>query len=144
MRGQVRALCVGRHEYLAEHLKSFFSDLGLETWAAVGLDDAVRVARQARPDVVICDYELLATRPLDAWEADALLSRTPVVAVSLSRRPEDVHLLDINGIAGALYLPQLDAQAARQMLAGIPRAHRSRAAVPSWSPDVPRPSTSAR
>jgi CheY-like chemotaxis protein len=140
----VRALCVGRHEFLAAHLKGYFSELGLETSSAVGLDDAVRAARLARPDVVICDYELLATQPLDAWETDALLSRTPVIAVSLTRRPEDVHLLDLNGIAGALYLPTLDADAARQMLAGIPRARRAPVVAPRWSPDVPRPSTTAR
>ena len=140
----MRALCVGRHEYLAKHLELFFAELGLDATSAVGLDDAVRVARQVRPDVVICDYDLLATRPLDAWEADVFLSRTPVIAVSLTRRPEDVHLLDVNGIAGALYLPTLDAESARQMLAGIPRAQRGPVVAPHWSPDAPRTIPSAR
>jgi len=137
----MRALCVGRHKYLSDHLELFFSGLGLDTTSVVGLDGAVRAARQLRPDVVICDYELLATRPLDAWESDALLAHTPVIAVSLTRRPEDVHLLDVNEIAGALYLPRLDAEMARRVLAGIPRASRAAAGGPvfAWLADAPSP-----
>jgi DNA-binding response OmpR family regulator len=135
----VRALCVGRHKYLSDHLELFFSELGLDASSVVGLDDAVGEARRLRPDVVICDYDLLATRPLEAWERDVLLSHTPVIAVSLTRRPEDVHLLDVNDIAGALYLPQLDADMARRVLAGIPRASRSASGGPSpaWHVDSP-------
>jgi DNA-binding response OmpR family regulator len=137
----VRALCVGRHKYLSDHLALFFTELGLEASSVVGLDAAVAESRRLRPDVVICDYDLLATRPLDAWESDVMLSRTPVIAVSLTRRPEDVHLLDVNGIAGALYLPQLDADMARRVLAGIPRATRPCPGGPSprWHADAPPP-----
>ena len=133
----MRALCVGRHKYLSDHLELFFSELGLETSSVVGLDEAVRAAHRSRPDVVICDYDLLATRPLDAWESDALLAHTPMIAVSITRRPEDVHLLDVNNIAGALYLPQLDAEMARRVLAGIPRAPRPVVGgrSPSWHGD---------
>lgn len=68
------------------------------------------------PDVVICDYDVLASVPLEQWESDRLLSRTPVVAVSLTRHAEELHLLDINGIAGFLYLPTLDQSAALKIL----------------------------
>ena len=49
----MRALCVGRHRYLSDHLELFFTELGLETSSAVGLDEAVQVAQRTRPDVVI-------------------------------------------------------------------------------------------
>ena len=103
----MRVLCVGRHHFLGDHLARFFETFGLETAYAVGLEGAIAVARQMRPDVVICDYDLLATLPLEIWERDTLLSRTPVVAVSMTRRPEEAHLLDVNGIGGFLYLPTL-------------------------------------
>ena len=70
------------------------------------------------PDVVVCEYDLLATFPLDVWERDSALSRTPMVAVSLTRRPNEMHLLDVNGIAGFLYLPTLRADDARHILYG--------------------------
>ena len=108
----MRALCVGRHEYLGDHLGRFFGRFGLETTCAVGIEGAVTAsaasaARGIRPDVVICDYDLLATMSLDSWEQDELLSRTPVVAVSMTRLPDELHPLDVNGIGGFLYLPQL-------------------------------------
>lgn len=107
LRVALRALCVGRHQILGDHLARYFEQFGLETAYAVGIEGAITVARTVRPDVVICDYDLLATLPLDAWENDALLSRTPVVAVSMTRRPDETHLLDVNGIGGFLYLPTL-------------------------------------
>ena len=111
-----RALCVGRHRYLSEHLGTFFRELGLLTDCVVGLDEARRSAIRQRPDLVLCDYDLLATAPLDGLERDEHLSRVPVVAVSLTRRPDEVHLLDVNGIAGFLYLPSLDHETARRAL----------------------------
>jgi len=114
-------LCVGRHEYLSDHLGLFFRELGLDTESVVGVEEAVAAARRVRPDVVICDYDLLATVPLGAWERDAVLSRTPVVAVSLTRRPDEEHLLDVNGIAGFLYLPTLGREEALTALAGACR-----------------------
>ena len=113
------ALCVGRHPFLSEHLGGYFRRLGLATTCVVGIDEArIAAARQA-PDLVLCDYDLLATAPLETWERDERLSTVPVIAVSLTRRPNEVHLLDINGIAGFLYLPTLDLQTARRVL-GLP------------------------
>jgi hypothetical protein len=114
----LRALCVGRHQFLSDHICRIFRGFGLETSAAVGLDGAVTASRARSFDLVVCDYDLLAVLPLAAWEQDELLSRIPVVAVSLTRRQEEVHLLDVNGIAGFLYLPTLDQTTALRVLAG--------------------------
>jgi hypothetical protein len=114
-------LCVGRHQFLSDHLGLFFRELGLDTNCAVGVDGAVVAARRTRPDVVVCDYDLLATAPLEDWERDEVLSRTPVVAVSLTRRPDEAHPLDVNGIAGFLYLPGLSSEEALAVVAGASR-----------------------
>lgn len=101
--------------------------MGLETAYAVGLDEALDAARAAPPDVVLCDHDLLATLSIDRWERDELLSRRPVIAVSLTRRPEEQHLLNVNGIAGCLYLPTLKRDDALKVLAGAARP------VPTYS-----------
>lgn len=128
----LRALCVARHKYLAEHFCRFFSGLGLETQAVVGVHEALESSHASKPDVVLCDYELLSTIPIEAWEQDTLLSRTAVIGVSLTRRPHEMHLLDVNGIAGFLYLPTLDHVAARRILSAA--AFRLGAWPPSRSP----------
>ena len=112
----LRALCVARHSYLSEHIARYFAAMGLATTNAVGLDLAVDMASGNAPDVVICDYDVLATLPLEKWEHDSLLSRTPVIAVSLTRHAEELHLLDVNGIAGFLYLPTLEKAPALRIL----------------------------
>lgn len=66
--------------------------------------------------MVVCEYELLATLPLDGWECDEVLRCTPVVAVSLTRRSDEVNPLDANGIAGFLYLPTLTRGDAQKLL----------------------------
>lgn len=132
--GPLRALCVARHSFLSEHLARYFAAMGVATTNAVGLDSAVKVAADASPDVVICDYDVLASIPLQAWERDVLLSSTPVIAVSLTRHAEELQLLDVNGIAGFLYLPTLERVPALRILraaAARPRhSFRSGARVP--------------
>ena len=113
---RLRALCVGRHRFLAGHLARFFTDLGVDATAAVGLDEALISSHVFDPHVVICEYELLATLSLHAWERDELLSSRPVIAVSLTRHPQEAHLLDVNGIGGFLYLPTLDRHAAMRLI----------------------------
>lgn len=146
----MRALCVGRHRFLSEHLGRFFRELGLETTCVVGMPEARAVAHDVAPDVVIVDYDLLATTALDDWERDTLTSLLPVVAVSLTRRPNEVHLLDINGIAGFLYLPTLQPDDARRLLAGAKRRPAPVVAPPDapyslpTTLEWPRPSTTAR
>ena len=112
----LRALCIARHRFLSEHIARYFAGMGVVTTEAVGLDAAVEVASAASPDVVICDYDLLATIPLEKWERDVLLSTTPVIAVSLTRHSQELHLLDVNGIAGFLYLPTLETAPALKIL----------------------------
>jgi hypothetical protein len=116
------ALCVGRHRFLSDHLGLYFSRIGLRTQCVVGLDDALAAVRAAAPDVVICDYDLLTSISLDEWEREAAFARVPVLAVSLTRRPEEMQLLDVNGIGGFLYLPTLDSGAALRVLEMTRRA----------------------
>jgi hypothetical protein len=112
----LRALCIARHCFLSEHIARYFAQMGIATTNAVGLESAMQSAGEPSPDVVICDYDLLATIPLEKWEHDGLLSKTPVIAVSLTRHAEELHLLDINGIAGFLYLPTLQQAPALRIL----------------------------
>jgi DNA-binding NarL/FixJ family response regulator len=112
----LRALCVARHSFLSEHIARYFADMGLATTNAVGLDSAARAARDVSPDIVICDYDVLAAIPLQEWEDDVLLSNTPVIAVSLTRNAEELQLLEANGIAGFLYLPTLEEAPALRIL----------------------------
>jgi len=109
----------------------------VETRAVVGLDDAIEAAAEQQPDAVVCDYDLLATIPLDGWERDPLLSRLPVIAVSLTRRPEEVHLLDVNGIAGFLYLPTLEHSQALQVLSAAASWRRAAVVAPTSLPWPP-------
>ena len=112
----LRALCIARHSFLSGHLARYFAAMGVVTTDAVGLDGALDRAGETPPDVVICDYDLLATIPLESWEASDLLSQTPVIAVSLTRQAQELHLLDVNGIAGFLYLPTLEEAPAMKIL----------------------------
>ncbi len=112
----LHAVCVARHEFIADHFARFFAEVGVDTSAAVGLQGAVEAARARHPHVVVCEYELLAALPLDAWECDDVLRHTPVVAVSLTRRSDELDPLDANGIAGFLYLPTLSRSAAEKLL----------------------------
>jgi hypothetical protein len=112
----LKALCVGRHRYLSDHFRQFFQKLGVDATSVVGIADAVEAVREQVPDVVFCEYDLLATMPLEPWERDPLLSRIPVIAVSLTRRSDEIHLLDVNNIAGFFYLPSLTEDDARRLL----------------------------
>jgi DNA-binding NarL/FixJ family response regulator len=135
----MRVLCVGRHPYLSDHLCRFLDSLGVETQPAVGLEQAADRATAYRPDAVVCDYDLLATLPLDRWEQDPLLSRLPLIAVSLTRRPEDEQPLDINGIGGLLYLPTLDRNDALRLLAAVASARGVSAPVSlPWPAPAPQ------
>ena len=117
----MRILCVGRHSVLADHMASLFRDFGAETLAAVGLAAAFEAARTFAADAVVCDYDLLATVSLTDWESDPRVSHVPILAVSLTRRPEEVHLLDVNNVAGFLYLPSLEHDDGVRLLAALER-----------------------
>lgn len=83
------------------------------------MTDAIAAAHEHAPDVVFCEYDLLATMPLEPWERDPCLSRVPVIAVSLTRRADEMHLLDVNNIAGFFYLPALTEDDARRLLHAV-------------------------
>ena len=104
----MRAVCISRHRILSDHVCSIFRDTGVECQPVVGFVNGMSVTRSQFPDVVICDYDLLVSAPLADWERDPILSEVPIIAVSLTRRPEEAHLADSNGIAGFLYLPLID------------------------------------
>jgi DNA-binding NarL/FixJ family response regulator len=132
----LRALCIARHCFLSEHIARYFARMGVLTSQAVGLEAAVEAARGASPNVVICDYDLLATIPLENWERDELLSNIPVIAVSLTRHSQELHLLDVNGIAGFLYLPTLETAPALKVLHAA--ATRSKYVLPQQVNTAPR------
>lgn len=134
----MRVMCVGRHPYLTEHFCRFFEQLGLETIPSVGLAEATDRVRAEALDAVICDYDLLATMPLERWERDPALAELPVIAVSLTRHPGEAHLLDVNGIAGFLYLPTLEPEHAMRLLAAV-RPRRASINPPA----LPWPGTSS-
>ena len=115
----MKVLCVGRHRYLSDHFEQFFRRLGVDATSVVGVNEALVAAREQSPDVVFCEYDLLATVPLEPWERDPFLSRIPVIAVSLTRRADEMHLLDVNGIAGFFYLPSLTDDDALRLLHAV-------------------------
>ncbi|HEY9449086.1 MAG TPA: hypothetical protein VIQ60_05005 [Gemmatimonadaceae bacterium] len=122
----MRAVCISRHRILSDHVCSIFRDTGVECQPVVGFQEGMTVTRSVFPDVVICDYDLLVAAPLADWERDPLLSEVPIIAVSLTRRPEEAHLADTNGIAGFLYLPLLaDGDAVRMVKAACARGDAS-------------------
>lgn len=115
----MQVLCVGRHPFIAEHIARFFARSGLATVPVTGIEAARAAATALAPVAVLCEYDLLATQPIDGWERHPTLGRVPVLAVSLSRRPSEVNLLDVNGIAGFLYLPSLTPDDAARVLDGV-------------------------
>jgi hypothetical protein len=115
----MRLLCIARHGVLSDHLASVFRGFGAEAYPAVGLADAVEAARSFAPEAVVCDYDLLATVSLSPWEGDPQLGRIPIVAVSLTRRPDEVHALDVNSVAGFVYLPSLEREDGARLLAAL-------------------------
>jgi hypothetical protein len=138
----MRLLCVGRHAYLSEHLCRYFRDLGADCAAAVGANDVARVAAIYEPHVVVCDCELISPTLLTEWAADPNLSEVPLIAVSLTRRHEELPPVDLLGVAGVLYLPALEKDQVRALLAG---AHRPRGVRPpdGWRSPMAADSISA-
>lgn len=133
----MRAVCIARHRFLSEHISSIFSAIGIESAPAVGFDEGTRMARAQVPDLVICDYDLLVSAPLAEWERDVVLGAVPIIAVSLTRRPEEAHLMDTNGIAGFLYLPIIDEGAvARIVHAATARSIRPPINAFRWTMDA--------
>jgi DNA-binding response OmpR family regulator len=132
----MRLLCVARHDVLGDHLASVFRSFGAEARSAVGLAEAVDAASSFAPDAVICDYDLLATVSLAEWERDPQLSRVPIVAVSLTRRQDEAHVLDVNHVAGFVYLPSLEREDGVRLLAALAGGGARAPAMPA-RPNTP-------
>jgi chemotaxis response regulator CheB len=128
----MRVLCVGRHTFLSEHLCRFFREVGAECEPAVGAADALRVASRWEPHVVVSDCDLLSPALLDAWAREPALASVPVLAVSLTRRPDESAPAELCGLAAVVYLPGLDRE---QALALLNAAYRPGgvSAPPTWS-----------
>jgi hypothetical protein len=131
----MRVLCVGRHAFLSEHLCRVFRDAGADCEPAVGAADALRRAAQLEPHVVVCDRDLITPSLLDSWAADAALGQVPVLAVSLTRGPEEPTPPDLLGLAAVIYLP-IDRAQIVALLAGLHRP-LGVAAPPAWRMRAP-------
>ena len=114
----MRMLCVGRHEYPSEHLCRYFRDLGAQCEPAVGTADVNVVAATFEPHLVVADSELLTPAILASWSREGALRDVPVVAVSLTRRPDEAASAEVYGLAGVIYLPALDRAGALALLEG--------------------------
>ena len=136
----MRVLCVGRHAFLSEHLCRYFSELGTQCEAVTGSSAFLAAAARFEPSVVVCDSHLLTPALMDAWGADPALAGVSVLAVSLTRRPDDEVVPAPD--AGVIYLPAL---AREQVLALLAAACQPRGvqAPESWHMTPPAPATIA-
>ena len=132
----MRLLCVGRHEYLSEHLGRYFRDLGAECEPVVGAAAVAAAASRVEPHLVVCDGDLLTPALLEAWSQHPALAEVPVLAVSLTCRPDE----GLSGSAGVVYLPALDREQAQALLAGAFR-QRGVQSPPGWR--MPQPTSPA-
>ena len=129
----MRALCIARHRFLSDHYCEVFSASDIVCSSVVGFEEGTRVARDIHPDVVLCDYDLLATAPLERWERDSGLMTIPILAVSLTRRPDEVEPGEASSIAGFLYLPTLSqADASRLVRCAARRPVHAPSGALSW------------
>ena len=117
----MRLLCVGRHEYLSEHLCRLFGTLDVQCRSATGVSAAPLAAAHFEPHLVVADGDLLNQSVLDAWSRDDALQEVPVLAVSLTRRPDEYTSAELSGIAGVIYLPSLKSGDALALLHGACR-----------------------
>lgn len=136
----MRVLCVSRHQFLSEHLCRYFGTLGATCEGVVGIGDVVHVSASFEPHLVVSDYELVTPALLDQWLREPALADVPVLAVSLTRRPDE-GMSTMAGVAGAIYLPGLDRETARSLLLA---AYRPRGVdYPSQWQAAPRPQTAS-
>lgn len=127
-------VCISRHQYLSEHLCRVFGELGVQCEPVVGVAAAGDLAERFEPHLMVVEDALLSPAVLDDWAAMHVMRDVPVLAVSLTRRPEDGVSVAMHGIAGVIYLPALDRDAA---LALIECARRPTGVVPPSDREVP-------
>ena len=136
----MRVLCVGRHAFLSEHLCRYFGELGAECESVIGAAAVPAAAARFEPHMVLCDNDLLTAAQLDAWTAEPALSGVPVLAVSLTTRPEDAPPPTQTGVAGVIYLPTLDREQGLALLAGAYRPRGVQSPL-DWSASPIRPAS---
>jgi hypothetical protein len=117
----MRLLCVGRHAYLSEHLCRYFRELGAACEPAVGASEAIVAATRHEPHAIVCDCDLITPALLEQWSREQTLADVPLLAVSLTRRPEELPPVELLGVAGVLYLPALERDQVLKLLAGAER-----------------------
>lgn len=137
----MRVLCVGRHAFLSEHLCRVFRDAGAECEPAVGTVETLRRAAEFEPHVVVSDCDLITPALLDSWAVEPTLAQVPVLAVSLTRRPEEAVPAEPCGLAAVIYLPSLGREQVASLLAAVHRP-RGVAAPANWRMNVPVSSVS--
>jgi hypothetical protein len=115
----MRVLCVGRHAYLSEHLCRYFSELGTQCEAVIGAAGVPAAAARFEPNAVVCDSDLLTPALMDAWGREPAMAGAAVLAVSLTRRPDET--VSPMPDAGVIYLPGLERE---QVLALLTAAYR--------------------
>ncbi|MEP6621750.1 MAG: hypothetical protein ABJE47_20655 [bacterium] len=113
----MRVMCIGRHQYLSEHLCRFFRDAGADCEPVVGKAAVADAARAFEPHLIVVESVLLNPTLLDEWSRDSVLGSTPVQAVSFSRRTDDERPPEESGVSGVVYLPSLSNEDARLLLA---------------------------
>lgn len=112
----MRLLCVARHLILSEHLCRYFGAMDVQCESAVGVEGARGAARAFEPHLIVAECELLGPSVLETWSLEEALHDVPVLAVSLTRRPEESLPADLCGLAGVIYLPTLDRNSALALL----------------------------
>lgn len=137
----MRVLCVGRHEFLSEHLCRFFRDVGAECEPAVGPADALHRAAAFAPHVVVSDGGAATAALLELWATEPALAGVPVLAVSLTPPPDDA-APESTGGTPVIYLPALDRHQALALLASV-RSRGGVRAPAGWPASPPRAPQSA-
>lgn len=128
----MRVMCIGRHQFLSDHLCRFFGDAGASCQSLVGAAEASATARAFAPQAIIIESLLLSSTLLGSWARDHVLCDIPVLAVSLGNRVDDVLSIEPAGIAGIVYLPRLSKHDAYILLANLCSPHGL--GIPQYGP----------
>lgn len=131
----MRVLCVGRHTFLSEHFCRVFGEVGAHCEPCVGALEVLSVAARFEPEIVVCDCDVITPALLESWAREPALSDVPVLAVSLTRRPDDAIPAELCGPAAVIYLPALDRDQRAALLASLHRA-RGVSAAADWPAHV--------
>lgn len=117
----MRVLCVGRHAFLSEHLCRVFGAVGALCEPVVGTAAVPAAATRFEPSVVVCEGDVLTPHVLVSWAQESSLAGVPVLAVSMTPRPDDVFPADLSAgdAAAVVYLPSLDRGQLAALLATV-------------------------